>query len=262
MKTIEFSKALNLFKKSGIPDSVNFEVMNEILISHHSTAIEGSSLTEQESRLLLLEGITAPGKPLSEHNMVMDHQKALVFTLEQATQKTPVTNELIQKINALVMKNTGGEIHSIAGSHDSSKGDFRRSMVHVGDRYFSNYQKVPGEVAEVCKFINDNVKKTVDTVAVYNLAFDIHFNLVSIHPFADGNGRTSRLMSNYVLHYHNLPLSIVFKEDRGSYFQALEDTRKNSNIQIFRDFMFLQQEKYFLGEIQKIDNGIKKSVVF
>jgi len=251
-----FLDALNQFHALHIREAINFELMNEILISHHSTAIEGSSLTEEESRLLLLDGITAKGKPLNDHNMVWDHQQALNHVLASAKEKKRITSDFLQEINARVMKTTGSVIRSAAGDYDSSRGDFRKSMVHVGVRYFTNYQKVPREVGNICDGINQKLDAVSEIVEIYDLAFDAHFQLVSIHPWADGNGRTSRLLMNYILHYHSQPLAIVFKEDKSEYFKALEDSRTNNNIQYFRDFMYSQQVKYLSNEIKKVEKAV------
>ncbi len=252
-----FEKLLNRFNELDIRSAINFELMNEIHISHHSTAIEGSSLTEEETLLLLTEGITAKGKPLQDHNMVKDHQEALVQTINLARQKKDISSQMIQMMSAWVMKTTGGIINAPAGSYDSSKGDFRKSMVHVGARYFTNYQKVPRDVENLCEEINCRIKEVKTIEEIYDLAFDAHFYLVSIHPFADGNGRVSRLLMNYILEYHNQSLAIIFKEDKLDYYLALEETRKNDefNIQIFRDFMYGQQEKYLEQEIGKAENN-------
>ncbi|MDR3218599.1 MAG: Fic family protein, partial [Dysgonamonadaceae bacterium] len=209
-----------------------------ILISHHSTAIEGSSLTEDETRLLLTEGITAKGKPINDHNMVKDHHAALLETIKMASKKEKFTPEMIRKISALVMKTTGGEINSIAGTYNSALGDWRKSMVYVGTRYFSDYQKVPSQVKTLCDELNTKIDSVTTQIDVYNLSFDAHFGLVSIHPFADGNGRVSRLLMNYILAYHKLPLAVIFQEDKKEYFVALEESRKNDNIRFFYDFMY------------------------
>ncbi len=252
-----FEKLLNRFNELDIRNAINFELMNEIHISHHSTAIEGSSLTEEETLLLLTEGITAKGKPLQDHNMVKDHQEALIQTLDLARQKKDITSPIIQAMSAWVMKTTGGIINASAGSYDSSKGDFRKSMVHVGARYFANYQKIPREVEMLCEEINCRIKGLKTVEEIYDLAFDAHFYLVSIHPFADGNGRVSRLLMNYILEYHNQPLAIIFKEDKLDYYKALEEARKDDeiNIQAFRNFMYEQQEKYLEQEIRKVEKA-------
>lgn len=250
-----FLSLLNKFENLNIKDSIDFEKMNDVLISHHSTAIEGSTLTEEETRLLLLEGLAAKGKPLVEQNMVADHHKALLKTLEFAREKKTVTPEVIRYLSSLLMKNTGGEINTMAGSYDSSKGDFRLSEVHVGARYFTSYQKVPDEVCKLCTNITGRIDNVKSPKEIYDLSFDAHFGLVSIHPFADGNGRVSRLLMNYILEYHKQPLALIFKEDKIDYYNALEESRKEESIQPFRDFMYSQQEKYFSIEIDKFTKG-------
>ena len=81
------------------------------------------------------------------------------------------------------------------------------------------------------------------------LSFSAHFDLVSIHPFYDGNGRTSRLLMNYIQACHGLPLAIVFKEDKADYYVALQETRKQEDMQVFYAFMFGQYRKHLEQEI-------------
>lgn len=248
-----FLKLLHEYKQLCLDDVIDYRLMNEILISHHSTGIEGSSLTEMESRLLITEGITAKGKPITDHNMVKDHQDALVWMLEMAGEKRTIVPGFIQELAARVMKSTGSVIHAALGSYDSSRGDFRKSNVYVGDRYFIGYQKVESEVNKLCHKLNTELQNVNTELDIYNLAFDAHFYLVSIHPFADGNGRTSRLLMNYILAYHNQPLAMLFKEDKLAYFEALEKSRQDNKIDLvpIREFLYSQQEKYYQNEIQK-----------
>ncbi|MDQ3535996.1 MAG: Fic family protein, partial [Bacteroidota bacterium] len=82
-------------------------------------------------------------------------------------------------------------------------------------------------------------------------SFTAHFHLVTIHPFYDGNGRTSRLLMNYIQKVCDLPLSIVYKEDKADYFTALHESRKQDNINVFKEFMYSQYEKFLKEEINK-----------
>lgn len=247
-----FFEVLKEFKELKIEDSLNFELINEIIISHHSTAIEGSTLTEEETRLLITDGITTKGKPLYDHNMVKDHQDALVWIVEQAKLKREITPSFIQEISSKVMKTTGGIINAAAGSYDSSKGEWRKSAVSVGARYFTNYLKVEREVSNLCTNINAKINTVNSEKDIYNLAFDSHFYLVSIHPFADGNGRTARLLMNAILTLKEQPMAIIFKEDKADYYKALEDSRKEgADLTPIREFMYSQQEKFLLQEIEK-----------
>ncbi|WP_431242323.1 Fic family protein [Flavobacterium sp. P21] len=243
------------FNSLRITDVLHYEKFNLISISHHSTKIEGSTLTELEAQILLDDGLTPKGKPLNDTLMVTDHFKALHFIIEKARNKTAVTTELINEINAYVMKNTGGIYNTILGEVDASKGMFRKGNVTAGISYFPNYDKVERLTNELVVFINKKMKDDLSIDEKLYLSFDAHFNLVSIHPFYDGNGRTSRLLMNYIQAFYDLPLGIVNSEDKQEYIQALIDTRNEDNIQIFRDFMKKQYEQYLLNEIKKFEDG-------
>ncbi|AWK06852.1 Fic family protein [Flavobacterium crocinum] len=243
------------YKSLGITDVLHYEKFNLISISHHSTKIEGSTLTELETQILLDDGLTPKGKPLNDTLMVTDHFKALHFIIDMAKSKTPVSVELVKEINSYVMKSTGGVYNTILGEVDASKGMFRKGNVTAGVSYFPNYDKVERLTNDLVKFISDKMKENLTIDEKLYLSFDAHFNLVSIHPFYDGNGRTSRLFMNYIQAFYDLPLAIVNSEDKQEYIQALIDTRKEDNIQIFRDFMKDQYEKYLSNEIKKFEDG-------
>ena len=233
-------------------DDFDYNKFNQFAIVHHSNSIEGSTLTKEETYLLLEEHLTPKNKPLEHTLMAIDHLKALQFVVQLAEEKTPLTVEIIKEISALVMKTTGSEISSIAGNFDSSKGDFRKVTVRAGTTTFMDYKKVPERVNELVAYINKTINSSQDFLDINNLAFDAHFQMVSIHPFADGNGRLSRLVMNYIQLYHQMPLSVVYKEDKQDYFDALQETRKNEDISIFRNFMFSQTEKFLTEQIEEL----------
>lgn len=187
--------------------------------------------------------------------MVTDHFKALHFIIDKAKNKTPITTNLIKEINACVMKSTGGIYNTMLGEVDASKGMFRKGNVTAGVSYFPNYDKVERLTNELVKLLSDKMNDNLTIDEKLYLSFDAHFNLVSIHPFYDGNGRTSRLLMNYIQAFYDLPLAIVNSEDKQEYIQALIDTRNEDNIQIFRDFMRDQYEKYLSNEIKKFEDG-------
>ena len=252
---------ISQYKTLGLSKVINYDKFNLYALTHHSTFIEGSTLTEIETQLLLDEDLTPKGKPLAHSLMTKDHHRALLFILQQAKQKTTINSAFIKKINALVLKHTGAYYKTILGEVDSSRGEYRLSNVSAGTRYFSHYSKVAILVEQLCKKLTEQLQQVQSIEAQLYLAFDAHFDLVSIHPFYDGNGRTSRLLMNYIQAYFNLPLALVFKEDKATYFEALERTRKEENLVWFRQFMLGQYEKYLTKEIQKyndVQNSIKK----
>lgn len=240
---------LSRYDELNLREVLDHDRFNEYAIVHHSSSIEGSTLTEVETRLLLEENITPKGKPLTHSLMVKDHYAALRYVLAEATGKKAITVDFIQQINALVMKNTGSIYNTVFGEIDASRGMFRKGNVSAGGSYFPNYDKVIPYTASLVKRLNENLSKVQATGDHLRLSFSAHFDLVSIHPFYDGNGRTSRLLMNYIQAYHGLPMAIVFKEDKADYYVALQETRKQEDIQIFFEFMFGQYRKHLEQEI-------------
>jgi Fic family protein len=237
-------------------DILNYEKFNLISISHHSTKIEGSTLTELETQILLDDGLTPKGKPINDTLMVTDHFKALNFIIDKAKNKTPISSELIQEINSYVMKSTGSVYNTIFGEIDGTKGMYRKGNVTAGSSYFPNYDKVEKLTNNLIKLLNEKMSSNLTVDDKLNLSFDAHFNLVSIHPFYDGNGRTSRLLMNYIQAFYNIPLGIVNSEDKQDYIQALIDTREKEDITIFRAFMKNQYKTYLSNEIRKYETNI------
>ena len=116
----------------------------------------------------------------------------------------------------------------------------------------SVYNTVFGEIdasTDLVKRLDENLPKVQGYEEQLKLSFSAHFDLVSIHPFYDGNGRASRLLMNYIQAYHGLPLAIVFKEDKADYYVALQETRKQEDMQVFYAFMFGQYRKHLEQEI-------------
>ena len=207
----------------------------------HSTAIEGSTVTEIENQLLFDEGIAAKGRSLTEQMMNVDLKDAYLHAFKIASENPTYTPHLLQQLSALVMRRTGSEYSTIAGQFDFSKGEFRLCNVSAGieGRSYLAYNKVPQAVEDFCNWLNDeiaDIDKT-DIAACYRLSFEAHFRLVTIHPWVDGNGRTTRLVMNMIQRQLGLVPSIVRKEDKGEYIQSLVDSRENDDSTIAQDVM-------------------------
>lgn len=233
---------------------IDFDKFIHYAIVHHSNAIEGSTLSLDETFLLLDEKLTPKNKHLEYSLMAVDHLSALNYILSLAESKTNLTLRHIQETSALILKRTGNIITSAAGTFDSTKGEFRLNTVSAGDAIFPDYHQTPKMVQELLDDINKNIENSSSYKDSNYLAFIAHFQMVSIHPFADGNGRLSRLLMNYVQHYHKQPLSIVYPEDRGGYIKALTDARKQENPKIFLSFMFNQVKKHLKAQIKLLES--------
>ena len=238
------------YQALNLQDVIDYEKFCMISIVWHSTKIEGCSLTETDTKVLIEHDITAAGKPLIDHLMVKDHYAAFLWMKEQALLKRKFSPAFIQEIGAEVMKQTGGIVHTALGSFDTSKGDLRLAQVYVDQKYFPDYKKVPKLLAELCQLVNDRID-TVKGEEIIQLAADVHYNFVNIHPFGDGNGRTARLLMNYIQMYHGEPLIKIFTEDRAPYIDALNETEAQSDLNIFRSFIIQQEIKFLSVEIEK-----------
>ncbi|MBL7111214.1 MAG: Fic family protein [Bacteroidales bacterium] len=245
------------FQKLKLHEDLNWEKYNLMSISHHSTAIEGSSLTTTESQLLLDEGITPKGKPFEHSQMEKDHYDAFKFVVKEAAKKLKVSPEFIRNVAAKVMHGTGQEYNVPGGRFDSSKGDYRKLGVFTGETSYPNFRKVEGMVQSLCNQLEKKTDKVKTVKDIYDLAFDFHYDLVSVHPFADGNGRVSRLMMNYILMYHGETPVIIHKEDRLEYIDALKESRKIESTQPIRKFLYAQQTKHFEKHIEARRSGEK-----
>ena len=246
----ELEKYRNEYLSLNLNDNINYEKFSMISIVYNSTKIEGCSLDEGDTRLLIENNITAKGKPLTDHLMVKDHFDAFLFIKSQALKKRKLSIALLKEVAAMVMKNTGGPVKTISGEFDSSKGDLRLAQVYVDHKYFPDFSKVPALLEQLCKTVNEKIDSVKDE-EILNLAADLHYNLVNIHPWGDGNGRVSRLMMNYIQLCHNEPLIKIFTEDRAEYIAALNETEEANNPAIFRNFIASQQIKFFKAEIEK-----------
>ena len=240
----------NEYINQRITDSIDYEKFCMISIVYNSSKIEGCSLTETDTKVLLENNITAQGKPLSDHLMVKDHYNAFLKIKEDSIQKHLFSVDFIKEVNAAVMKSTGGPTHTISGSFDTSKGDIRLAQVYVDKKYFPGFSKVPGLLQKLVVSINDRIHSVKDIETV-KLAADIHYNFVNIHPFGDGNGRMARLLMNYIQLFHGEPLIKIFTEDRAEYIDALNETEEKENPDVFRDFICRQQIKFYEAELIK-----------
>lgn len=188
----------------------------EIEMIYNSNAIEGNSLTLKETYLVINEGITIKGKPLKDHLEAKNHKEALdyLYDLVSKEKRNTISETLIRLFNQIIMQNIDREW----------AGNYRNSSVIIGGTDFK-----PPEAIEVPKL----VKELVDWIKVNKKKFHpvefaafIHYKLVAIHPFFDGNGRTSRLLMNVVLMQVGYPLAIILKNDRKKYYNVLSQADK------------------------------------
>jgi len=226
-----------------LQQNLDYEKFAIYSIITHSTAIEGSTLTEQETEVLFESGLTAKGKPLLHHLMNTDLKNAYEFAVEQAKEKFLFSADFLKKINALVMKNTGGVNSTLGGNFDSSKGDFRLCNVTagIGGKSYMNYLKIPEKIDTFCEDLNKKLNAEPQNLKeLYEIAFNAHLDLATIHPWVDGNGRTARLLMNFLQFHFKIVPTKIFMENRAEYIASLKESQETNDNSPFLKFMALE----------------------
>ena len=263
-KTLE--QIIDEYNSLGINQQIDYEKYYLYSIITHSTAIEGSTVTEIENQLLFDEGISA-NKPMTEQLMNLDLKKAYEQGFNFAKNHTDFSVEMLCNLASVLMNNTGSVYNTIYGSFSSAKGDLRLVNVSAGrgGKSYIAWQKVPSRLEDFCKWINEK-RKSLNSMSVtekYRLSFEAHFNLVSIHPWADGNGRMCRLVMNMIQVESGVVPSIVKKENRAEYIKSLSESQEKEDSSMFLDFMTKHHSENLLQQIeeykQSMERGIFKS---
>ncbi len=200
----------------------------ELTFTHNSTAIEGNTLTLMETKVILEDGITIGGKELREIYEVVNHKKAYRYVKQCIAESKPLEEHIVKDIHAILTENI------ILG------GIYRNQEVRI-----SGAKHTPPSGQEMyvqIKGFYEELKEKAENNPL-ELAAWTHAEFVRIHPFVDGNGRTSRLLMNYQLMANGfLPVSIA-KEDRLEYYLALEEFAVNKDLQPFLELVAKLEEE-------------------
>ena len=217
------------YRELGIDNQIDYEKFYLYSLITHSTAIEGSTITELENQIMFDHGVSLKGKSIEEQSMNLDLKAAYEKAIELAKQHKPITIDMLISLSAHVMKNTGKEYNTALGNFSSARGELRLLNVTagVGGRSYMNYSKVPAKLAEFCEKLNSERAKasTMTVNELYQMSFDAHYNLVTIHPWADGNGRMARLVMNMLQFEFGLIPTKILKEDKEEYIRLKQNFR-------------------------------------
>lgn len=206
----------------------SYEKDFELTFTHNSTAIEGNTLTLMETKVVLEDGISIGGKELREIYEVINHKKAYRYVKKCIAEGKPLSEQIVKEIHALLTENI------IVG------GIYRNQEVRISGA---------GHVPPTGNDMFIQIKNFYADMACKNELNPIEFaawsyaEFVRIHPFIDGNGRTSRLIMNYQLMINGfLPVSIA-KENRLEYYNALEAYAVNGNLELFSELIAKLEEE-------------------
>lgn len=229
------------YEELGIANQIDYDKFYLYSLVAHSTAIEGSTVTEIEAQLLFDEGITSGKRTWIEQMMNIDLKNAYLYGKQQIAKKIAITPDWLCRMSAKVMEHTGSEYNALGGSFSAAKGELRKLNVTagIGGRSYMSYLKVPARLEAFCGELNRRRNTLIenDVAAAYELSFWAHYELVTIHPWADGNGRMARLLMNLIqIENGVLPVKVMCS-DKADYIQALVDTREADDINIFINYM-------------------------
>ena len=203
----------------------NLEEWFRIELTYTSNAIEGNTLTRQETAMVVDEGLTVQGKSLAEHQEAINHAQAFDFIQTLASKKRQeITAKNILDIHSIILNKID----------DTNKGRYRNVAVRLkgSETVLPNALKVPELMEELITWLQSETDDHLIKIAT-----NAHFKLVSIHPFVDGNGRTARLLMNLLLVQEGYPPAIIRKEDRSAYINSLEKGQTKDDLSDYYDLM-------------------------
>lgn len=243
----EKKQIIDKFKPFSKDFSKNINDWFKIELTYTSNAIEGNTLTRQETALVVEKGITVSGKSLVEHQEAINHSLAFDFVQQIAVKrKTEVKESDILEIHRIILTKID----------DSNAGRYRSIPVRIaGSRVvMPNAQKVYDLMQNFLKWLsNTNEDDIVKLVA------DAHLRLVSIHPFVDGNGRTARLLMNLLLLQNGYPPAIIKNTNRMKYINSIEKAQLNGEMadyyKVIRDAIEYSMDVY-LDLLQQDSSGV------
>lgn len=218
----------------------SYEKDFELTFTHNSTAIEGNTLTLMETKVVLEDGVSIGGKELREIYEVINHKKAYRYVKKCIAENKPLDENIVKDLHAILTENI------IVG------GIYRKEEVRISGAGFT--PPAGNEMYLQIKNFYEDLKIKENELNPIELAAWTHAEFVRIHPFIDGNGRTSRLLMNYQLLIHGyLPISVA-KENRLDYYNALEQYAVNGDLTPFADFV-AQLEEQRLDEYIAVIEG-------
>lgn len=236
-------------------DREEYTKYNEVLFSTHSCAIEGNSFSVDDTRELKEKGLgmIPAGKTLFEAFEMLDHFEAFEYVIQNA--QHPLDEALQKEINKRVT------LHTISyRSPEAIPGEYTTTDMAAGDTVFGDHEQL---IAKVPKLL-ESTEKAIASAAVHPmiLAARFHGFYEYLHPFRDGNGRTGRLVSNYILLRSGHPLLIIPSEARQEYISALRMIRTEATDEHLVHFFFKMAMRRMEDELKQKAANTKRFMTF
>ena len=218
------------------------QLLKDIELTYTSNAIEGNTLTLDQTSELIQHGITVGGKKLDEHLEAKDHYDALVWMRSVASSGSEIGEETIVELHRRIVANSRKEI---AGMYSQTA---RR--IYGSEVIFPNPVKIPALMAEFGRELSSSTNTPAE-------AFSFHHQLVSIHPFDDGNGRTARLLMNMVLLRGGYVPVTIGPEQRSEYLSTIREAqiKNDARAPAFQEFMHRRLLKNMQEYVEVLREG-------
>ncbi|OCR18420.1 cell filamentation protein Fic [Helicobacter pullorum] len=218
----EIASISSFLHQNPLPEALeqNLEEDFKLHYTYDSNAIEGNTLTLMETKVVL-EGITIGGKSLKEHFEIINHAEAIDYIKEIVRHKEPLSEFQIKSIHHLILKNID----------DKNAGAYRKVNVKIaGARHIPpSYIEVQDEMERFIQWYKNESEALHPVIR----ASRVHIDFVGIHPFVDGNGRTSRLLMNLELLKAHLPAINIKNDKKLEYYVALDEAHRNKDYSKF-----------------------------
>ncbi|WP_271782825.1 Fic family protein [Aquimarina algiphila] len=256
---LPFLKEIDILKKEvdkhkPLSKELNDKIFQKLRLdwNYNSNAIEGNSFTYGETIALLMEGITAKGKPLKDALDIKGHNDAIDFMMNMVKNDRNLNEADIRNLHQLVL---GKDYYNDAVTADGLKtkkliqsGKYKTSPNHVqtatGEiHYYATPEETPIKMKELVDWYND-VLNSNDFHPVA-LASIFHHRFVAIHPFDDGNGRMTRILTNFILLKFGYPVSVIKQETKQEYYACLSQADNGQLIPI----------------VEYVSNSVKDSLI-
>lgn len=236
-------------------DREEYTKYNEVLFSTHSCAIEGNSFSVDDTRELKEKGLgmIPAGKTLFEAFEMLDHFEAFEYVMQNT--QHPLDEALLKEINKRVT------LHTISyRSPEAIPGEYTTTDMAAGNTVFGDHEQL---IAKVPKLL-ESTEKAIAAAAVHPmiLAARFHGFYEYLHPFRDGNGRTGRLVSNYILLRSGHPLLIIPSEARQEYISALRMIRTEATDEHLVRFFFKMAMRRMEDELKQKAVNTKRFMTF
>jgi Fic family protein len=204
-------KKRELDRLRPLPPSIVKKLKEQFLIewTYNSNAIEGNTLSLQETELVLNRGLTIGNKSLKEHFEAINHKECIELIEEFVEKKKELNTEFIKELHKIILKNID----------DYQAGVYRKTNVRI-----LGAVHIPPDATKIERLMDEFLEwyySNKHTMSVPELAAWVQYKFVWIHPFIDGNGRTARLLMNLVLLQNGYPPAVILNLDRQKYYRVL-----------------------------------------